>query len=165
MRTKLITIISLTLSMFFCSGVVTQNAEAARAIKIESPKEGASVTFGGNNDLVVSGTSADNSTSDCKVGIRINDKSPYQPATAAGQGGGNDFSTWKFTPSATYGSLKEGVNKITARLTCTTHLGTGDTTLSTKDNIRVAGVAAGGAAATAAAGPPTQESNDNNTAS
>jgi hypothetical protein len=165
MKTKLITIISLTLSMFFCSGVVTQNAEAARAIKIESPKEGSSVPFGGNNDLVVSGTSADNSTSDCKVGIRINDKSPYQPATAAGQGGGNDFSTWKFTPSATYGSLKEGVNKITARLTCTTHLGTGDTTLSTKDNIRVAGVAAGGTAAAAAAGPPTPESNDNNTAS
>ena len=159
MKTKLITIISLTLSMLFCSGIVTQNAEAARAIKIESPKEGASVAFGGNNDLVVSGTSADNSTSDCKVGIRINDKSPYQPATAAGQGGGNDFSTWKFTPSATYGSLKEGVNKITARLTCTTHLGPGDTTLSTKDNIRVAGVAAGGAAA---AGPPTPESNDNN---
>jgi hypothetical protein len=162
MKRKLITIISLTLSMFFCSGIVTQNAEAARAIKIESPKEGASVAFGGNNDLVVSGTSADNSTSDCKVGIRINDKSPYQPATAAGQGGGNDFSTWKFTPSATYGSLKEGVNKITARLTCTTHLGPGDTTLSTKDNIRVAGVAAGGAAA---AGPPTPESNNNNTAS
>jgi hypothetical protein len=162
MKTKLITIISLTLSMFFCSSIVTQNAEAARAIKIESPKEGASVAFGGNNDLVVSGTSADNSTSDCKVGIRINDKSPYQPATAAGQGGENDFSTWKFTPSATYGSLKEGVNKITARLTCTTHLGAGDTTLSTKDNIRVAGVAAGGAAA---AGPPTPESNNNNTAS
>jgi hypothetical protein len=157
MKTKLITIISLTLSMFFCSGVVTQNAEAARAIKVESPKEGSSVAFGGNNDLVVSGTSADNSTSDCKVGIRINDKSPYQPATAAGQGGGNDFSTWKFTPSATYGSLKEGVNKITARLTCTTHLGTGETTLSTRDNIRVAG-----GAAAAAAGPPTSEQNNNN---
>jgi hypothetical protein len=141
---KPVTIISLILGTFLCSGVVNQSAEATKAIKIEDPKENSSVRFG-NNGLVISGTSADNSTSDCKVGVRINDKSPYQPVTPAGQGGENDYSVWKFTPSQAYGSLKEGVNKITARLTCTTPLGEGNTTLSTRDNIRVAGVASGSA--------------------
>lgn len=149
MKVKMIGLISLTLGTLFCVGLVTQSAEAAKAIRIESPKEGSTVRFGGNTDLVVSGTSSDNPTSDCKVGIRINDKSPYQPATATGPGGENDYSAWKFTPSATYGSLKEGVNKITARLSCTTPLGSEAATLSTRDNIRVAGVVAGPAATSA----------------
>lgn len=146
MKIKLVTIISLTLSTFFCAGIVARSVEAA-GVKIESPKEGSIVRFG-DTDLVVSGTSADTASSDCKVGIRINDRSPYQPATATGPAGANDFSTWKFTPSDAYGSLKEGVNKITARLTCTAPLGgAADTTLSTRDNVRVAGVAAGSATA------------------
>jgi hypothetical protein len=142
MKLKIVTMISLTLSLLFCTSVGAQNAEAAKAIKIQSPKAGSTVTFG-EGDLVISGKSSDDATSDCKVGVRINDKSPYQPAVAAGPAGQNDYSSWKFTPNATYGSLKEGVNKITARLTCTTHLAGGDTSLSTKDNVIVAGVAAG----------------------
>jgi hypothetical protein len=80
-------------------------------IKITSPTRGQQVPVG--KDLTISGTSINNtsaSTNDCKVSVRVNKVSPYQPATAAtttatgtaGDGGtgpsaaGHDYSKWNF---------------------------------------------------------------------
>ena len=54
------------------------------SIKITSPKLGQSVPVG---DLTISGTSGDNSTTDCQVFVDWNDLKPFQKAVATGPGG------------------------------------------------------------------------------
>ena len=93
----------------------------ALSVKITSPTKGQQVTAG--QYLTVSGTSTDNSTSDCKVSVIVNGIRPYQPAVANGTGGINDYSTWNFILNSSYGSIKEGPNnKITSKLECTPNL-------------------------------------------
>jgi len=109
-------------------------------VKITSPTKGQQVATG--QHLAVSGTSTDNSTSDCKVSVIVNGIRPYQPAAANGTGGINDYSTWNFILNSNYASIKEGPNnKITSKLECTPNLtkwysvnvtGTATTTESTE---------------------------------
>jgi hypothetical protein len=93
----------------------------AIAVKITSPTKGQQVASG--QYLAISGTSTDNSTSDCKVSVIVNGIRPYQPAVANGTGGVNDYSTWNFILSSSYTTIKEGPNnKITSKLECTPNL-------------------------------------------
>jgi hypothetical protein len=93
----------------------------AIAVKITSPTKGQQVASG--QHLAVSGTSTDNSTSDCKVSVIVNGIRPYQPALANGTGGINDYSTWNFILNSSYAPIKEGPNnKITSKLECTPNL-------------------------------------------
>jgi hypothetical protein len=90
----------------------------AQGVKITFPTKGQQVAAGQN--LAVSGTSTDNSTSDCKVSVIVNGIRPYQPAVANGTGGIHDYSTWNFILNSSYASIKEGPNnKITSKLECT----------------------------------------------
>jgi hypothetical protein len=43
---------------------------------------------------------------------------PYQNATPDGPNGANDYSRWHYNISTTYTAIKEGQNKITAKLSC-----------------------------------------------
>ena len=102
-------------------------------IKITSPTRGQQVPVG--KDLTISGTSINNtsaSTNDCKVSVRVNKVSPYQPATAAtttatgtaGDGGtgpsaaSHDYSKWNFVLTSKYTTIKPGQNRITAKYEC-----------------------------------------------
>jgi hypothetical protein len=88
------------------------------AVKITSPVMDQPVPAGQN--LVISGESSDNSTSDCKVSVIVNGEKPYQPALANGTGGINDYSTWNFMIKPTQSAIREGPdNKITSKLECT----------------------------------------------
>ncbi|MFN2435251.1 MAG: hypothetical protein ABR515_07735 [Nitrososphaeraceae archaeon] len=71
-------------------------------------------------ELVVAGQSSDNATKDCSVSVIVNSIQPYQNAVASGRGGPTDFSQWKFVLDEQYTQLKEGSNKITAKLLCKT---------------------------------------------
>jgi hypothetical protein len=71
-------------------------------------------------ELVVAGQSSDNATKDCPVYVIVNSIQPYQNAVASGPGGPTDFSQWKFVLDEQYTQLKEGSNKITAKLLCKT---------------------------------------------
>src|SRR5215211_3029983 len=91
------------------------------SVKIMSPVKGEQVLLG--QGIIVSGISTDNSTSDCKVSVIVNNVKPYQPAIANGTGGTNDYSTWNFMITPTYTTIKEGPNnKITSKLECTPNL-------------------------------------------
>ena len=93
----------------------------AQGVKITFPTKGQQVASG--QYLAVSGTSTDNSTSDCKVSVIVNGIRPYQPALANGTGGINDYSMWNFILNSSYASIKEGPNnKITSKLECTPNL-------------------------------------------
>src|SRR5215207_9606639 len=84
-------------------------------IKITSPVTGQKVPVG---ELVVSGTSTDDATTDCQAYVDVNDIKPMQNTTAAGVGGQNDYSNWTFIYTSKYHLISEGINELTAKLSC-----------------------------------------------
>src|ERR671919_516745 len=87
-------------------------------VNITSPERGKTIPI--NTTLTVSGKSTDNpAADDCQVAVIVNNVKPYQPATANGSTGApSDYSRWYFVLGSNYTSIKEGVNEITAKLTC-----------------------------------------------
>jgi hypothetical protein len=69
-------------------------------------------------ELTISGMSTDNAATDCQVGVDVNDQKPFQTATATGPGGTNDYSTWTFTYTDKYYLIIDGLNDLTAKLSC-----------------------------------------------
>ena len=103
------------------------NSKTLLGVNITSPEKGQQIPVG--NNLTVSGKSTDEPTSnDCQVSVIINSIKPYQPATANGTIGKNDYSRWFFVLSSNYTSIKEGVNEITAKLSCLSSLSNNNTT-------------------------------------
>jgi hypothetical protein len=84
-------------------------------VKITFPHKGQQVGIGNNVTLL--GTSSHNSSSKCQVSIIVDKKRPYQDTIPIGHGGDN-YSQWKYTLAPTYTGLTEGMNRVTAKLTC-----------------------------------------------
>jgi len=85
-------------------------------VKITSPIRGQQVPAG--NNLTVLGISKYNATSKCQVSVILDGIKPYQKTIPLGLAGA-DYSKWKYTLSPTYqATIKEGTNKITAKLLC-----------------------------------------------
>ncbi len=84
-------------------------------VKITSPVEGQKINYINNNTITFSGISSDNATSNCQVSIILNNIKPYQPTSPVGS---NDFSSWNFPPNAYLANMKEGQNKVTAKISC-----------------------------------------------
>jgi hypothetical protein len=85
-------------------------------IKIASPTPGQQVSAGKN--LTMTGISSDNAATGCKVYAGLNSLKPYQPAIATGPQGAADYSTWRSTYTPPYRTITNGINKITAELSC-----------------------------------------------
>jgi hypothetical protein len=129
------------------------SSQKSPTVKITSPTRGQQVPVG--KDLTVSGTSIDNANSnDCKVSVRVNKVSPYQPATAAGTGGvaSKDYSKWKFVLTSKYTTIKPGQNRVTAKYECASN-----PALTAFSSVNVNGVAG----VTAATGAPTSTTTTN----
>jgi hypothetical protein len=87
-------------------------------VKVASPISDEQVSLE-NSNLRVVGTSTDNINTDCQVSIILNDIKPYQNVLPTGPGGKGDYSLWGFLLTSDYNStVKEGPNKLTAKLTC-----------------------------------------------
>ena len=134
----IIFIILLISSLFYSSFKVSPPISAAGqqdnlprvpSVKITSPKSGQLVfasatnnatngTNNNNNTLLISGTATDNTDSPCEVSVLLNDVRPYQPATPRGTSGKDDYSSWQFLLTPNYAPIKQGANKITAKLEC-----------------------------------------------
>jgi hypothetical protein len=85
-------------------------------IQIISPQEGEQVPPG---ELAIHGISSDNEDTDCRVYADVNDITPMQNVSAAGDSGEeDDFSKWSFTYTPKYQLIKQGVNELTAKITC-----------------------------------------------
>jgi hypothetical protein len=92
-----------------------QQQQPMLGIKITSPSTGQQVPVG---ELIISGTSTDNVTSDCTVYVNWNNTKPFQTATATGPGGVNDYSKWTFTYTDDYHLITNGTNNLTSKLSC-----------------------------------------------
>ena len=98
-------------------------------VNITSPQRGQQIPVN-SSDLNISGKSTDKPfADDCQVSVIVNNVKPYQLATASGTTGeDNDFSNWFFTLNSNYTSIKEGANKITAKLSCLSNAVSNNTT-------------------------------------
>ena len=97
-------------------GNSTSQAGITETVKINTPTEGNQVPI--DEDLVISGESSDDATKDCGVSVIANNVKPYHDASASGPNGSTDYSEWNFTLSSNYTQVKEGSNRITAKLSC-----------------------------------------------
>ena len=96
------------------------NISSSPGVKISSPVKGQQVPIG---ILTISGTSTDDPVHNCQVSVLLNGIKPYQRTIATGQnsgvgGGANDYSTWKYSFTPSYAVIKEGINKITSKISC-----------------------------------------------
>src|SRR2546425_12575674 len=89
--------------------------------------------------MMISGTSSSNATNHCTVSIIINSIKPYQQATSTGSKRPNDYSNWTFSSTPNYSTIKEGINKITAKYSCPQNIN-----LTKFYSVNVTGVAAKG---------------------
>jgi hypothetical protein len=84
--------------------------QTSLGVKITDPAKGQQVAIGKN--LILSGTSSYNATSNCVVFVIVDGVRPYQKTIPAGQAGANDYSKWKYTFTPAYsGTIREGVNR------------------------------------------------------
>ena len=109
-----------TLEIILLTAILTNTTAYAQiqnplGLKITSHEQGQEVPVG---ELIISGTSTDNATSDCIVYADVNDIKPFQNATATGLGGANDYSNWTFTYTDNYHLITNGTNELTAKLSC-----------------------------------------------
>ena len=109
------------------TGIISGQLQArTMGVNITSPERGKTIPV--NSSLTVSGKSTDNPFDEiCQVSVIVNSVRPYQPATANGSiGQASDYSKWFFILSPNYTSIKEGINEITARLSCLPSITTGN---------------------------------------
>src|SRR5215813_1324044 len=91
--------------------------QTSLAVKITNPARDQQVAIGRN--LTLSGTASYNATSSCGVFVIVDGVRPYQKTTPIGETGGNDYSKWKYILTPAYaGTIREGINRITAKLLC-----------------------------------------------
>ncbi|PWU82622.1 MAG: hypothetical protein DLM72_00935, partial [Candidatus Nitrosopolaris wilkensis] len=113
---KLLLSLSVSIMLLFTIYSNSTYAQLAKtiAIKITSPAKGQQIPVRIKN-LSISGTSAYNSTMSCHVSLIVDDVKPYQKAVAAH---GGDYSSWNYTLTPHYTTIKQGPNKLTAKLSC-----------------------------------------------
>ena len=127
-----IIIISVLGISLLAAGLAATSAYAF--VKITSPAKGQHVPVG---NILISGTSSSNATNHCAVSVIINGIKPYQQATSTGNKGPNDYSNWTFSATPKYSTIKEGINKITAKYSCPQNIN-----LTKFYSVNVTGVAA-----------------------
>jgi hypothetical protein len=85
-------------------------------IQITSHQDGQQVPPG---ELTIQGTSSDDEETDCQVYADVNDVTPMQNVTAAGDSGEDeDFSKWTFSYTQEYQLITQGENELTAKISC-----------------------------------------------
>ncbi len=102
-------------------------------VKITSLITGQQVPAG---ELTISGTSTDDTTTDCTVYADVNDIKPFQKTVATGPGGLDDYSTWTFTYTNNYHLITNGTNELTTKLSCLSN----PTNLTKWNSVNVTGI-------------------------
>ena len=104
-------------TIWFCSVNALPLQQTSLGVRIIDPAKGQQVATGKN--LALSGTASYNATSSCGVFVIVDGVRPYQKTTPIGETGGSDYSKWKYTLTPAYaGTIREGINRITAKLIC-----------------------------------------------
>jgi len=97
------------------SSIYAQQIPNEMSVKITSPTAGQLVPV---DRLIIFGTSTDNADTDCQIYINSNVLKSFKKVLAIGPGGANDYSRWTFIYAGNHHIITNGVNKLTAKLTC-----------------------------------------------
>ena len=119
-------LISVSLVVFLIDATWINNSAFAQKQKNEEEQQLMGVKITSHSlwqkvpvgELTISGMSADNQTTNCEVYVDVNDQKPFQNATATGSGRASDYSTWTFIYTDKYYLIQEGLNELTAKLSC-----------------------------------------------
>jgi hypothetical protein len=106
-----IILIAVAMSLAIIGAGIIQYASAF--VNIISPSKGEAVPAG--SSLTVSGTSDDNTQTNCNIQIIVNDNRPYQDTIPVAPG---DYSEWTFVVNPQYAEIGEGINTITSKASC-----------------------------------------------
>ena len=104
----------------FAGGLVSSSNLAYAYLEIISPTKGQKIPAGSIVNITGTSTPA-NATSHCVVSVIINGIQPYQkviPTDIGSINGTKDYRLWKFTDNPVYATIKPGLNKITAKYSC-----------------------------------------------
>lgn len=71
-----------------------------------------------DNDLEISGISNYDPSSVCHVSVIVNDVKPYRKTIPMGGNMKSEYSTWRYVIESDSDTIREGDNKVTARLLC-----------------------------------------------
>ena len=71
-----------------------------------------------DSDLEISGISNYDPTSVCTVSVIVNDVKPYKKTVPTGGNKTTEFFTWKYVIESDSNPIRQGDNKVTARLLC-----------------------------------------------
>jgi hypothetical protein len=108
--TTSVVIVTLVVSIASSAGLFQY---ASAFVNIISPSKGEAVPAG--SSLTVSGTSDDNTQTNCNIQIIVNDNRPYQDTIPVVPG---DYSEWTFVVNPQYAEIEEGINTITSKALC-----------------------------------------------
>jgi hypothetical protein len=106
-----IILIAVAMSLAIIGAGIIQYASAF--VNIISPSKGEAVPAG--SSLTVSGTSDDNTQTNCNIQIIVNDNRPYQDTIPVAPG---DYSEWTFVVNPQYAEIGDGMNTITSKAVC-----------------------------------------------
>lgn len=104
------------LSSSSSSSSSASSSSSPLSVEIVYPDKGQATNV--KSSLEILGISSYNPGYVCHVSVIINDVKPYQKTTPTGSNIANDYSTWKYVVDSDYTIIREGDNKITARLLC-----------------------------------------------
>jgi hypothetical protein len=108
--------VSITFSIVLLLTIYNNSSYAeSSVIKITSPIDGQQIPIDIKN-FPISGISSYDSGLNCRVSLIVNDVKPYQQAT--GNTSERDYSSWNYILTSQYTSIKQGTNKLTAKLSC-----------------------------------------------
>ena len=98
------------------SRLISSLSSSSPDIEIVSPNS--DQTANTESDLEISGISNYDSRNTCHVSVIINDVKPYRKTIPTGGDMKSDYSTWKYVIESDSNTIRQGDNKITARLLC-----------------------------------------------
>jgi hypothetical protein len=94
--------------------------------------------------LSITGVSTDNSTTDCKVYIILNEIKPYQRVNPTDNNNttaeDHGYSTWNYTFTPDYATIQEGNNRMVSKITCIDHLSINNENLTKFNSLNVTGI-------------------------
>ncbi|HYZ59136.1 MAG TPA: hypothetical protein VE544_05715, partial [Nitrososphaeraceae archaeon] len=100
----------------FVSSSSTTSLSDPTSIEIVNPINDQTSSIDG--DLEISGVSNYDPTSVCTVSIIVNDLKPYKKTVPTGENKATEFFTWKYVIESDSNPIRQGDNKVTARLLC-----------------------------------------------
>jgi hypothetical protein len=87
-------------------------------VRIVSPLRDQHLLASDLGNMIIAGIASYNNSSKCAVFVNFNNENVFRQATAIGTEGSADYSIWKYRLDPRHHLIKEGINRLTAKISC-----------------------------------------------